>query len=133
MKILILFVIFIVYFLIQFSSKVNGACTTDADCDNGKCDTASSKCQCTKGYATFNNVSCNYEQKSKLTAFLVSFLAGGIGVDWFYLANGNGGYIAAGVFKLLTCGGAGIWYTVDWIRILCDTFKDGNGVALNGW
>lgn len=26
-----------------------------------------------------------------------------------------------------------IWYFVDWIRILTDTFKDGNGYSLNDW
>ena len=29
------------------------------------------------------------------------------GADWFYLSAGSGGYIAAGVFKLLTFGGLG--------------------------
>ena len=47
--------------------------------------------------------------------------------------QGSGGYIVAGVFKMLSLGGAGIWYTVDWIRILCDTFRDGNGVELKPW
>jgi len=26
-----------------------------------------------------------------------------------------------------------IWYFVDWIRILCDSFPDGNGIALKPW
>jgi TM2 domain-containing membrane protein YozV len=68
--------------------------------------------------------------KSKLGAFLISFLVGGIGVDWFYLSNGHAGYIVAGVFKLLTFGGIGIWWLVDWIRILTDSFPDGDGVEL---
>ena len=38
--------------------------------------------------------------------------------------------ITAGVFKLLTLGGCGIWAMVDWIRILCDTFEDGRGLPL---
>ena len=29
------------------------------------------------------------------------------GADWFYLSAGSGGYIAAGVFKLITAGGGG--------------------------
>ena len=30
-----------------------------------------------------------------------------LGADWFYLSAGSAGYIVAGVFKLLTCGGLG--------------------------
>jgi TM2 domain-containing membrane protein YozV len=41
---------------------------------------------------------------SKLTLFLISFFAGGLGVDRFMLV-----YIGAGVGKLLTAGGLGIW------------------------
>lgn len=76
---------------------------------------------------------CAYEQKKKLTAFLLSLLAGGLGADWFYLAAGNAGYIVAGVFKLLTFGGLGVWATVDWIRILVDGFRDGQGAPLQPW
>jgi len=69
-------------------------------------------------------------QYSKLAAFLISFLAGGLGADWFYLSAGSAGYIVAGIFKLLTLGGFGIWWLVDWIRVLADSFPDGNGLAL---
>ena len=30
-----------------------------------------------------------------------------LGADWFYLSDGSGGYIVAGIFKLLTLGGLG--------------------------
>ena len=73
---------------------------------------------------------CSYRAKSKLVVFLVSFLAGSLGVDWFYLSLGDTGYIIAGIFKLITFGGFGIWWLVDWIRILTDSFYDGNGMAL---
>ena len=33
---------------------------------------------------------------------------------------------------LLPCG-ASIWFLVDWIRILADAFKDGNGAPLKPW
>eukprot|EP00092_Neocalanus_flemingeri_P039788 GFUD01043331.1.p1 GENE.GFUD01043331.1~~GFUD01043331.1.p1 ORF type:complete len:158 (-),score=26.49 GFUD01043331.1:116-589(-) len=75
-------------------------------------------------------IACNYEAKRKLVTFLISFLLGGIGADWFYLSSGDAGYIVAGIFKLLTCGGFGIWYVVDWIRVLVGTFGDGNGMEL---
>ncbi len=92
------------------------------------------------------------------------------------MARGNGGYIVAGIFKLITgiflIGGScflccgmicssidksklqvcgivfsiiivslmglcvltnAIWCLVDWIRILANTFPDGNGAPLKNW
>jgi len=110
-----------------------------------------------------------YERKSKLVAFLLSFFLGYLGADWFYLSQGQAGYIVAGLIKLFFpllsccfaaccgfacagasrtpevghCGAVGvtacngliitIWYGVDWIRILADSFYDGNGEELKGW
>ena len=71
--------------------------------------------------------------RPKLNTFMASFIGGWVGADWFYLARGNGGYICAGVFKLLTGGGLGIWEFVDWIRVLCDAFPDGHGVKPTIW
>ena len=82
-------------------------CKTDLDCKHGSCNTTSGNCTCNTGYVNYNDQPCDYEQKEKLTAFLLSFLIGTTGADWFYLSNGKGGYITAGVFKLLT-GIAGI-------------------------
>ena len=59
---------------------------------------------------------------SKLVAFLISLLAGILGADWFYLSAGDGGYIVAGVFKLLTLGGFGTRI----IYIACYNFLSGN-------
>jgi len=84
---------------------------------------------CDSGYASVDGA-CNYKQKSQLTAFLVSFFVGWTGADWFYLSDGTAGYVVAGVFKLITLGGVGIWWLVDWIRVLAEDFDDGNGVAL---
>jgi len=69
-------------------------------------------------------------QYSKLAAFLVSFFVGVLGADWFYLSAGSAAYIVAGIFKLITAGGFGVWWLVDWIRVLADTFPDGNGISL---
>ena len=80
---------------------------------------------------SFSDKEENAKGKSKLAAFLISFLVGGLGVDWFYLSDGVAGYIVAGVFKIITFGGMGIWWLVDWIRILTDSFPDGNGLPLN--
>jgi TM2 domain-containing membrane protein YozV len=44
----------------------------------------------------------------QLTVLILSFVAGYFGVDRFY--RGQTGW---GVLKLITAGGAGIWYLVD--------------------
>ncbi len=75
-------------------------------------------------------VNCGYPAKSKLVAFLLSFFCGLFGVDWFYLSNGSGGMICAGISKILTGGGCLIWALVDWIRVLSDGFSDSNGAPL---
>ena len=76
---------------------------------------------------------CSYQQEGKVKMFLVSFFVGWTGADWFILAKGHASYIVAGVFKLITFGGFTIWWTVDWIRILCNAFPDGNGVGIGTW
>ena len=50
----------------------------------------------------------NKEWQHQLTLLVISFLAGYFGLDRFYR-----GQIAWGVLKLITVGGAGIWYLVD--------------------
>ena len=65
-----------------------------------------------------------------MRAFLLSFIFGIFGADWFYLAQGNSMYIIAGFGKLCTLGACCIWGIADWIRILNDGFKDGQGVEL---
>lgn len=88
-------------------------------------------CRCIKGWVNRDGQTCVYRQRDGLTALLLSIFVGGLGVDWFYLSCGIGGYIAAGVFKLLTVGGLGIWWVVDIIRIACGVFWDGNGIPLS--
>ena len=113
-------------------------CSTDNDCGNGACRKVSSAvnakpeatCVCRKPYIDQGEYKCSYAAKSKLVAFLLSMFLGGLGVDWFYLSAGNGGYIVGGVFKLITGGGLGLWWLVDWIRILAGTFNDGEGMEL---
>jgi len=48
------------------------------------------------------------ERRRQLTILIISFLAGYLGLDRFY--KGQAGW---GVVKLITLGGAGIWYLVD--------------------
>ncbi|KAI8815102.1 hypothetical protein BJ742DRAFT_848017 [Cladochytrium replicatum] len=116
-------------------------CTVDFDCNHGQCASfyqTTSFCVCDKNWKTNNGSPCSYEQISNLVAFLVSLFVGELGdiiggVDWFVVAKGNAGYIVAGVFKLLTGGGCGIWWLVDRIRILTGSFPDGNGVPIGDW
>lgn len=104
------------------------------DCGNGdlveNVRTGAQSCNCHSGFMDDGKKKCSYKGKSKLTAFLISFFVGSFGADWFYLANGDAGYIVAGVFKLLTFGCCGIWALVDWIRILANGFPDGSGMPL---
>jgi len=116
-------------------------CNSQGDCGDGTCEIGFkwnetltiNRCVCDDGFIHYEDQPCSYEKKSKLTAFLISFFLGEFGGDWFYLSDGSGSYIAGGIFKLLTLGGLGIWWFVDWIRILADTFYDGNGIELAGW
>jgi TM2 domain-containing membrane protein YozV len=65
------------------------------------------------------------EKKSYMTAILLSFFLGVVGVDRFYL-----GYTGLGVAKLLTLGGCGVWAIVDFIMIALGKMKDANGNEL---
>ena len=48
------------------------------------------------------------EWRRQLTILIMSFLAGYLGVDRFYK-----GQVGWGIVKLITVGGAGVWYLVD--------------------
>lgn len=63
--------------------------------------------------------------KSWIVALLLSIFLGSLGVDRFYL-----GYIGLGIVKLITCGGAGIWWLIDLILIGVGKMTDANGNAL---
>ena len=66
--------------------------------------------------------------KSRLAATLLCFFFGGIGVHRFYV-----GKIGTGILWLLTCGCFGIGALVDFIMILCGSFKDKAGAKLTNW
>ena len=57
--------------------------------------------------------------KSKLTAILLCFFLGSLGIHRFYL-----GYTIIGVIQLLTFGGLLIWVIVDLIRLTIGSLKD---------
>ena len=60
--------------------------------------------------------------KSKLTAILLCFFLGGLGIHRFYL-----GYTLIGVIQLLTFGGFLIWAIIDFIRLITGSLKDSEG------
>ena len=64
-------------------------------------------------------------QKSQATAFILSYFLGFLGIDRFYL-----GYTGLGIFKLVTCGGLGIWALVDTILTGIGSVKDAQGNSL---
>ena len=67
-------------------------------------------------------------EKSRLIAFLLAFFVGVLGVHRFYL-----GRVGSGVAMILTLGGLGLWAMIDWIIILCGSFKDSEGKVVSNW
>jgi hypothetical protein len=67
-----------------------------------------------------------FSSKSYVTALLLSFFLGAIGVDRFYL-----GQTGLGIGKLLTLGGCGIWALIDFILIAMRKVTDSAGNPLS--
>jgi TM2 domain-containing membrane protein YozV len=63
-----------------------------------------------------------FGEKVLLTAVLLCFFLGALGIHRFYL-----GYIWQGIVQLLTLGGFRIWALIDFIRILIGDLKPKNG------
>lgn len=58
----------------------------------------------------------NQEFKDPTMVLVVSLFLGELGIDRFIL-----GEVGAGILKLITAGGFGIWYIVDWFIIMDKT------------
>lgn len=66
--------------------------------------------------------------KNWLATLLLCFFLGGLGVHSFYA-----GKTLIGIIQLLTLGGCGIWTLIDFIMILCGSYKDAEGrLIVNG-
>lgn len=66
-----------------------------------------------------------FSTRDWLTAVLLSFFVGVLGVDRFYL-----GYTTLGVLKLITFGFCGIWALIDLILIALNNVNDVDGLPL---
>lgn len=84
-------------------------------------------CSLEKNNASVNTAS-GVSPKSRLVAFLLCTFLGGLGIHRFYV-----GKAGTGVLWLLTAGCFGIGAFVDWIVILCGTFKDKDGLNVANW
>lgn len=65
------------------------------------------------------------QYKDPTTSIIISVVIGELGIDRFYIGD-----VGLGIAKLLTCGGLGIWYIVDWFLIMGST-RDRNLAKLN--
>ena len=63
--------------------------------------------------------------KDWLVTLLLAIFLGSLGVDRFYT-----GHTGLGIVKLITCGGAGIWWLIDIILIATDKYTDKMGQPL---
>ena len=69
---------------------------------------------------------CLSRTKDPTIAIILSVLAGGLGIDRFYL-----GQTLPGVLKLITCGGLGIWALVDLFLIMGLTREYNMGLVVD--
>jgi hypothetical protein len=67
-----------------------------------------------------------FSDKQYMTALLLSIFLGTLGVDRFYLGD-----TGAGIGKLLTLGGCGIWAIIDIVNIATHKVSDSDGLPLS--
>lgn len=67
-----------------------------------------------------------FSDKQYMTTLLLSIFLGSLGIDRFYLGD-----TGAGIGKLLTLGGCGIWYIIDIVNIATHKVSDSDGRPLS--
>jgi TM2 domain-containing membrane protein YozV len=63
--------------------------------------------------------------KSFVATLLFVIFLGAMGIHRFYV-----GKIGSGILMLLTAGGFGIWWIIDFILIVSGAFRDKNGLLI---
>lgn len=66
--------------------------------------------------------------KSRLVTFLLCTFLGTLGIHRFYV-----GKTGTGILYIFTIGLFGIGVLIDWILILCGSFKDSNNLLITNW
>lgn len=67
-------------------------------------------------------------EKKILPTFLLCWFLGWLGLHRFYV-----GKVGTGLLFVLTLGGLGIWYLVDFVMIIVGAFTDKYGKRLTQW
>jgi TM2 domain-containing membrane protein YozV len=67
-------------------------------------------------------------EKSRLTTTLLAYFLGVIGVHRFYL-----GKVGTGILMIITLGGFGIWWLIDFIMAVAGSMKDKEGKPIKLW
>jgi hypothetical protein len=70
----------------------------------------------------------NISPKSRLALTLLAWILGGLGVDRFYL-----GKIGTGILRLITGGGFGIWWLIDFVMAVAGARQDKEGRPIKKW
>ena len=65
----------------------------------------------------------NSEGVRWLISLLLCWFLGAIGAHRFFV-----GKIGTGILMIITCGGLGIWWLIDFIMILVGEFSDNQGI-----
>jgi TM2 domain-containing membrane protein YozV len=70
----------------------------------------------------------NVSPKTRLVTLLLCSFLGFLGAHRFYV-----GKIGTGILMLITCGGFGLWWLIDFVMILVGSFTDQQGRRVFKW
>ena len=92
------------------------------ECGKQISDNATACPHCGYTLKTQTVVDPNRSDKDWLTCVLLSFFLGSLGIHSFYV-----GKTVVGIVQILTLGGCGIWALIDFIMIVCGSYRDAEG------